>query len=176
MTFCTFIISETKFPLCCYVITSMPYIHIDVNVPRNAIENLTDADTWLILTTALVLWLCHCVYTYSCANGLQTTRVRRSRGIYACVCVCKRVSEYGHAVASSAALVYVYTTYLEEFAGVLACICLTALTDPDPNISLKEPSMWLTLSAHRVGAKTGTTSLCPYEFPQDKSRVSRFTA
>jgi len=52
------------------------------------------------------------------------------------------LSEYnGHAVVSSAALVYVHTTYPEEFASVLACICLTALTDPDPNISLEEPSV-----------------------------------
>lgn len=45
---------------------------------------------------------------------------------------------------------YVYTTYLEEFAGVLACICLTALTDPDPNISLEELSVLLALPAQRA--------------------------
>lgn len=61
-------------------------------------------------------------------------------------------SEYNeHVVVSNAALVY--TTYLEEFASVLVCICLTALTDPDPNISLEESSMWLALSVHRVAAK-----------------------
>ena len=52
------------------------------------------------------------------------------------------LSEYNeHVVVSSVALVYVYTTYLEEFASVLACIWLTALTDLDPNISLEESFM-----------------------------------
>lgn len=73
-------------------------------------------------------------------------------------------------------LVYVYTTYLEEFAGVLACICLTALTDPDPDIqaaSLRDiplshrgspPSLPPVLRLHdgvnRVGCQDRTVVLC----------------
>lgn len=115
-------------------------------------------DTWLILITALVLWLRHCVCAYPCVNGVQTTRVRRSRDEFVCVCTCvfARIQRACGGLATSTALVYVYTTYLEEFAGVLACICLTALTDPDPNISLEEPSVARAFCTLRVGAKTGS--------------------
>lgn len=44
--------------------------------------------------------------------------------------VCASTNGYGVASGWHRRYVYVYTTYLEEFAGVLACICLTALTDP----------------------------------------------
>ena len=61
-----------------------------------------------------------------CKRATNYTCKTISRCVCVCVYVCvyiSMLSEYnGYVVVSSVALVYVYTTYLEEFASVLACI------------------------------------------------------
>lgn len=83
------------------------------------------------------LCLCKRTINYTCKMILSCMCM------YICVRACANTTGTRQ---PSIALVYVYTTYLEEFAGVLACICLTALTDPPIQISASRKPLRLALS------------------------------